>query len=98
MTSRKPATNRTTFFDHLKQALEAFDDADWLGTHSPLAAPYFLGDAVRQADATATGRGQTRRNGSSSAKAPRPPGQGSRRRPALGISGCVLFHFLLCVC
>lgn len=61
MTSRKPATNRTTFFDHLKQALEAFDDADWLGTHSPLAAPYFLGDAVRQADATATGRGQTLR-------------------------------------
>jgi hypothetical protein len=27
-------------------ALEHFADPAWLGEHSPLAAPYFLGDAL----------------------------------------------------
>ncbi|MBI1299184.1 tetratricopeptide repeat protein [bacterium] len=57
MAASKPAATRATFFDHLKQALEAFDNPEWLGTHSPLAAPYFLGEALRQADTTSAARG-----------------------------------------
>ncbi|HYF65268.1 MAG TPA: ATP-binding protein, partial [Herpetosiphonaceae bacterium] len=32
-----------SFIDQLKQALEHVTDAAWLGQHSPLAMPYFLG-------------------------------------------------------
>lgn len=32
----------------VETALEHFGDAVWLGTHSPLAAPYFLGPALNQ--------------------------------------------------
>jgi tetratricopeptide (TPR) repeat protein len=59
MVARKSATSTATFFDHLKQALESVIDPEWLGVHSPLAAPYFLGDVLRSAQTTPVGRGQT---------------------------------------
>ncbi|MBX3000140.1 MAG: tetratricopeptide repeat protein [Caldilineaceae bacterium] len=59
MAARKSATSTATFFDHLKLALESFDDPARLGSQSPLAAPYFLGEALRGADTTPLGRGRT---------------------------------------
>ncbi|MCA9954148.1 MAG: hypothetical protein KC434_05485, partial [Anaerolineales bacterium] len=49
------------FHDQLRLALNSFEDAAWLGESSPLAAPYFLGDALHQAadGETAVGRGRT---------------------------------------
>lgn len=47
-----------TFTEHLKQALEWCDSPETLGSQSPLAAPYFLGAAMRGADPSALGRGQ----------------------------------------
>ena len=32
------------FFNAVRDALKHFDDPIWLGKHSPLATPYFLGD------------------------------------------------------
>ncbi len=58
MTARKPSAANGTFFEHLKQALEAFSQPEWLGNHSPLAAPYFLGEAIRGAQTTPLGRGE----------------------------------------
>lgn len=58
MAARKPAAANGTFFEHLKQALEAFAQPEWLGNHSPLAAPYFLGEAIRGAQTTPAGRGE----------------------------------------
>ncbi|NJN16472.1 MAG: tetratricopeptide repeat protein [Oscillochloris sp.] len=47
-----------TFYDHLKRALELFDQPEALGEQSPLAAPYVLGAAIHGADVTASGRGK----------------------------------------
>lgn len=47
------------FFDRLRLVLNNFEDAHWLGENSPLAAPYFLGEALSgaaEAD-TPIGRG-----------------------------------------
>jgi tetratricopeptide (TPR) repeat protein len=46
--------------DQLRLALNNFDDPAWLGEQSPLAAPYFLGEALQMVTngATAVGRGQ----------------------------------------
>ena len=57
MAGRKPAALTASYFGHLKQALEMLDQPEWLGNHSPLAAPYFLGNAIHGAQATALGRG-----------------------------------------
>ena len=48
------------FFDRLRLALNNFDDPEWLGNSSPLAAPYFLGSALTGTPEahTAVGRGQ----------------------------------------
>jgi tetratricopeptide (TPR) repeat protein len=48
------------FHDQLRLALNNFDDPAWLGTESPLAAPYFLGDVLQTVNdgGTAVGRGQ----------------------------------------
>lgn len=58
---RKNISGSEPFHDQLRLALNNFDDADWLGEASPLAAPYFLGDALQKANngATAVGRGET---------------------------------------
>lgn len=46
-----------TFFEQVKAALLHYPDAHWLGTHSPLAAPYFLGAALHGAAPSPTERG-----------------------------------------
>ena len=61
---QKNGTGSDPFHDQLRLALNNFADATWLGEQSPLAAPYFLGDAlqhVTDAD-TAVGRGCTLQN------------------------------------
>jgi tetratricopeptide (TPR) repeat protein len=41
------------FVQAVEQALEKCNDAEWLGAHSPLAAPYFIGTLLDQAPAKA---------------------------------------------
>jgi hypothetical protein len=47
------------FFERLRLALNNYDDPQWLGENSPLAAPYFLGAALADVPDgdTAVGRG-----------------------------------------
>lgn len=51
-TKKKPAEREqaqpNTFAQQIKQALDNFADAAWLGEHSPLAAPYILGQRLDQ--------------------------------------------------
>ena len=56
----KSAAAGEPFHDQLRLALNSFDDPTWLGENSPLAAPYFLGDALHHANdgQTAVGRGR----------------------------------------
>ncbi|MDJ0756679.1 MAG: tetratricopeptide repeat protein [Ardenticatenaceae bacterium] len=44
-------TTLTSFLDQIRAALNHFQDADWLGRQSPLAAPYFLGEWLSQREA-----------------------------------------------
>ena len=47
-----------SFTDQVRLALNHLNDAAWLGEHSPLAAPYFLGDFLPASSASAPiGRG-----------------------------------------
>lgn len=47
MASKKERLAGGDLFDEqIRQALNHFEDAAWLGKHSPLAAPYFLGEAL----------------------------------------------------
>lgn len=46
MTEHPAESAAPTFTATLKDALEHFNDPAWLGAHSPLAAPYFLGAAA----------------------------------------------------
>lgn len=45
------------YYEQIRLALNNFDDPAWLGTESPLAAPYFLGDLLPAADLSPLGRG-----------------------------------------
>ena len=58
---QKKTSGSEPFHDQLRLALNNFADTVWLGTESPLAAPYFLGDALQKAadGESAAGRGQT---------------------------------------
>jgi hypothetical protein len=58
MKPSKLTTRSATFYDHLKQALELINTPSALGSQSPLATPYVLGDALQGFEASATGRGQ----------------------------------------
>ncbi|MFN8487816.1 MAG: tetratricopeptide repeat protein [Caldilineaceae bacterium] len=54
-----PATEQNqpnSFALQVKQALEHFGDAEWLGLHSPLAAPYILGHRLDQLPTGETAR------------------------------------------
>ncbi|MFN8441801.1 MAG: hypothetical protein U0175_13565 [Caldilineaceae bacterium] len=53
-----PQNRASTYFDQIKFALEHYHDAATLAESSPLAAPYFLGSALRLATATAHERGE----------------------------------------
>ena len=55
--SRNRHSKATTFYEHLRLALDLYNNPQRLGEESPLAAPYFLGHALEQAADTATGRG-----------------------------------------
>ncbi|MBI5567964.1 MAG: ATP-binding protein [Chloroflexi bacterium] len=69
MPANSPRTSQaaalpTAFQRHLLTALEKFHQVEWLGDHSPLSAPYFLGRPVTAARgpasiSTALQRGQT---------------------------------------
>ena len=58
MANKQPTTRLLSFNEHLKAALESFTQPEELGRHSPLAAPYFLGAAMRGVEPSALGRGQ----------------------------------------
>lgn len=58
MTLPRRFRTATSFFDHLKLALEHLSTPWILDEHSPLAAPYFLGQALQDMPTTAEGRGQ----------------------------------------
>ncbi|UCG22601.1 MAG: tetratricopeptide repeat protein [Chloroflexota bacterium] len=53
----------TSFYEQVRLALNNFQDPLWLGEYSPLAAPYFLGAALKQSPAgdTPQGRGEVLR-------------------------------------
>src|SRR5262245_35514828 len=59
--AKKPAPRPATFIEHLKQALEWFGDPTLLGSQSPLATPYVLGEALKEVEASPLGRGQALR-------------------------------------
>lgn len=56
---QKPAT-AVSFTEQIRAALNHYDDPDWLGEESPLAAPYFLGDVLADGT-TARERGEALR-------------------------------------
>jgi tetratricopeptide (TPR) repeat protein len=47
------------FVQAVEQALEKCNDAEWLGAHSPLAAPYFIGTLLDQAPSMTDAGGAT---------------------------------------
>ena len=49
------------YYEQIRLALNNFDDPLWLGSQSPLAAPYFLGDLLPVADHSAVARGEALR-------------------------------------
>ena len=51
MTTREKTltTTAVSFVEQIRAALNHFDDPQWLGEQSPLAAPYFLGEAMEDA-------------------------------------------------
>jgi tetratricopeptide (TPR) repeat protein len=57
MSQKKRPARTATYFEQVKVALNHYADVAWLGEHSPLAAPYFLGAALQGAPPTASGRG-----------------------------------------
>lgn len=60
MSAQKQANAAGMFYEQVRQVLNNFQNPEWLGESSPLAAPYFLGAALAgkpEAD-TAVGRGQ----------------------------------------
>lgn len=61
MPRRKKEDITATFANTLREALDHFQDPEWLGEHSPLATPYFLGQQVQQTDGSAQQRGQVLR-------------------------------------
>ncbi len=61
MAAKPQASRASSFSEHLKQALQLIDQPAQLGSQSPLAAPYFLGEALRDVDATPEARGQALR-------------------------------------
>ncbi len=49
------------YYEQIRLALNNFDDPDWLGRESPLAAPYFLGRWLDAVEISAAGRGEALR-------------------------------------
>ncbi|MGB1253829.1 MAG: tetratricopeptide repeat protein [Candidatus Promineifilaceae bacterium] len=55
--SRQPLKTRQ-FIEILRKALKNYDDPLWLGTHSPLASPYFLGEYLQNSAENDTPHGR----------------------------------------
>lgn len=53
----KRTTATRSYFTNVKSVLEHWQEPTWLGEHSPLATPYFLGAQLHGAEATHTARG-----------------------------------------
>lgn len=51
-------THDSSFTDTVKEALKHVDDPTWLGTHSPLATPYFLGAFIEETSAVQSPAGR----------------------------------------
>jgi ATP/maltotriose-dependent transcriptional regulator MalT len=49
------------YYEQIRQALNNFDDPNWLGSESPLAAPYFLGSLLNGPALSTAGRGEALR-------------------------------------
>lgn len=49
------------YYEQIRLALNNFDDLEWLGSQSPLAAPYFLGDLLPPHNLSPQGRGEALR-------------------------------------
>jgi len=63
-TKGQPMTTAPTseqYYEQIRLALNNFDNPDWLGRESPLAAPYFLGSRIDIANLSAHGRGEALR-------------------------------------
>lgn len=59
MARKQKSQQGEPFYEQLRLALNHFSDPQWLGENSPLAAPYFLGEALRHATTTtAVSRGR----------------------------------------
>ena len=54
-----PSTEQ--YYEQIRLALNNFDDPHWLGSESPLAAPYFLGNLLDERDHSPAGRGEALR-------------------------------------
>ena len=54
MAQKQKSKQGEPFYEQLRLALNHFSDPQWLGDHSPLAAPYFLGESLRHAQGAAT--------------------------------------------
>lgn len=57
---KQKAATAVSFTEQIRAALNHYDDPEWLGGESPLAAPYFLGDAL-SGGTTARERGEALR-------------------------------------
>ncbi len=55
--SNKKSSQLASYIEQVRQALNHFQDPDWLGKNSPLAAPYFLG-AIQTQKLSPTEQGQ----------------------------------------
>lgn len=49
------------YYEQIRLGLNNFDDLEWLGSQSPLAAPYFLGDWIPASDFSPASRGEALR-------------------------------------
>lgn len=59
MPLKSTATAAVSYDEQIRQALNHFDDPEWLGDQSPLSAPYFLGQLLNQTEhPTAVSRGK----------------------------------------
>jgi hypothetical protein len=56
--AKKQRVHAVSFFEQVKTALTQYANPAWLGEHSPLAAPYFLGEVLHDVAPSAAERGQ----------------------------------------
>ena len=55
---KRKSQQTASYYEQVRLALNNFPDPQWLGEHSPLAAPYFLGAALKRSAQAATRQGR----------------------------------------